>query len=100
VVYHSIIGSKSPTGVDQSTDGVVPYPSSHLDERSASFPRVASEKVVRSGHGVQEVQEAIREVRRILREHLAAMQFGPGVQEARRPVEEEPVRLAPPSTLR
>jgi pimeloyl-ACP methyl ester carboxylesterase len=100
VVYHSIIGSRSPTGVADSTDGVVRWTSSHLDERSASFPRVASEKVVRSGHGVQEVQEAIREVRRILREHLAAMQPDPGVQEARRPLDDEPVRLVPPSTLR
>jgi pimeloyl-ACP methyl ester carboxylesterase len=97
VVYHSIIGSRSPTGVDQSTDGVVPYRSSHIDEKSASFPRVASEKMVRSGHGVQETQEAIHEVRRILREHLGAAQ---AVQEARRGGEEEPVRLAPPTTFR
>ena len=38
--------------MDQSTDGVVPYHSSHLDG-------VASEKVVRSDHGVQKDPEAI-----------------------------------------
>jgi hypothetical protein len=102
VVFHSIIGSRSPTGVEQSTDGVVAYRSSHIDERSPSFGRVASEKLVRSGHGVQEAPEAIIEVRRILREHLVVTPTGPvpGVQEARRPGEDEPVRLAPPATVR
>ena len=101
VVYHSIIGSRSPTGVDQSTDGVVAYRSSHIEERSPSFARVASEKLVRSGHGVQEASEAIHEVTRILREHLAAAaQPGQTIQEARRPGEEEPVRLAPHRTVR
>jgi pimeloyl-ACP methyl ester carboxylesterase len=100
VVYHSIIGSIRPTGVAESTDGVVRYTSSHVDERSASFARVASERVVRSGHGVQEAPEAIIEVRRILREHLGMPQPGPGpgVQEARRPADDEPVRLVPPAT--
>ena len=50
----------------RSTDGVVPYTSSHLDG-------VASEKIVRSDHGVQKDPEAIREVRRILREHVGVM---------------------------
>src|SRR5262249_48149417 len=56
VAFHSIIGSNRPIGVDQSTDGVVPYRSSHLDG-------VASEKVVRSDHGVQKDPEAIIETR-------------------------------------
>ncbi|MGA7495161.1 MAG: hypothetical protein WBX00_00365, partial [Isosphaeraceae bacterium] len=63
VAYHSIIGSLRPGGVDDSTDGVVPYRSAHLDG-------VESEKVVRSDHGVQKDGEAILEVRRILREHI------------------------------
>jgi hypothetical protein len=63
IAYHSIIGSLRPGPVDQTTDGVVPYRSAHLDV-------VESEKVVRSDHGVQKDGEAIQEVRRILREHI------------------------------
>ncbi len=62
---HSIIGSNRPGGVDQWTDGVVTYKSAHLDG-------VASEKMVRSDHGVQKDPEAILEVRRILRMHIGA----------------------------
>ncbi len=68
VVYHSIIGSLRPGPADQTTDGVVPYRSAHLD--GVASEKVASEKVVRSDHGVQKDGEAIREVRRILREHI------------------------------
>jgi hypothetical protein len=93
VSYHSIIGSYRPTGIDQSTDGVVPYRSAHIDG-------VVSEKVVRSGHGVQEAAEAIIEVRRILGEHLGIAQPGPGVQEARGPGDASPVRLEAPTTVR
>ncbi len=64
VAFHSIIGSLRPGGVDQTTDGVVPYSSAHLEG-------VASELLVRSDHGVQKDPEAILEVRRILLEHLA-----------------------------
>ncbi len=63
VVFHSIIGSLRPGGVAGSTDGVVPYRSSHLDG-------VASERIVRSDHGVQKDPEAILEVQRILYQHL------------------------------
>jgi hypothetical protein len=69
IIYHSIIGSIRPTPVPQSTDGVVSYRSSHL-------AGVKSELVVRSDHGVQKDPEAIREVRRILLEHLQ-MQSAP-----------------------
>ncbi|HWD23851.1 MAG TPA: hypothetical protein VG368_00140, partial [Acidimicrobiales bacterium] len=65
VAFHSIIGSLRPGGVDQTTDGVVPYASAHLDG-------VASELLVRCDHGVQKDFNAIREVQRILNEHLAA----------------------------
>ena len=69
VVYHSIIGSLRPGGVDDTTDGVVPYRtpiSTMCASAHASNPR----SVVRSDHGVQKDGEAILEVRRILREHI------------------------------
>jgi len=65
VTFHSIIGSRSPGGRDQTTDGVVPYSSAH-------FEGALSELLVRSDHGVQRDPEAIQEVRRILHEHMAA----------------------------
>jgi len=58
-----------PGGVEQSTDGVVPYVSSHLD--SAQY-NVQSELLVRSDHGVQKDPEAIQEVLRILHLHASA----------------------------
>lgn len=64
VIFHSIIGANRPGPLATTTDGVVPYRSSH-------FESARSELVVRSDHGVQENPEAIREVRRILLEHLA-----------------------------
>src|SRR5271165_1628492 len=63
VAFHSIIGSLRPSGVEETTDGVVPFQSAHLDG-------VESEQVVRSDHGVQKDGEAILEVHRILREHI------------------------------
>jgi hypothetical protein len=90
--FHSIIGSYRATGVDQSTDGVVPYRSAHLDG--------VTEKVVRSDHGVQKDPEAIIEVRRILREHLGAGPGAPVVQEARGSQGSAPVRLEPPVSVR
>ena len=67
IAYHSIIGSLRPGPKDQTSDGVVPYRSAHLDGVEYG---VESEKVVRSDHGVQKDGEAIQEVRRILREHI------------------------------
>jgi pimeloyl-ACP methyl ester carboxylesterase len=63
VAFHSIIGSYYPSGVAASTDTVVPYRSSHVDW-------VESELRVRSDHGVHKDPIAIREVRRILLEHI------------------------------
>jgi pimeloyl-ACP methyl ester carboxylesterase len=66
VRYHSVIGRMSAAGpLHASDDGLVPYRSSHL-------AGAASEKVIVSGHSVQETAEAILEVRRILHENLAA----------------------------
>ncbi len=63
VAFHSIIGSLRPVPLKNTTDGVVPYSSSH-------FEGAASEVVVRSDHGVQANPLAILEVRRILLEHV------------------------------
>lgn len=59
VPYHSVIGQQYAGPKEQGSDGVVPYWSSHL-------PGAQSELVVRSGHGVIDKPEAIREVIRIL----------------------------------
>ena len=65
VRYHSIIGDNTPDKpLAQSSDGIVPYASAHLDG-------AASELVIASGHSVQETPQAIIEVRRILRSQLA-----------------------------
>ncbi|HUF63214.1 MAG TPA: hypothetical protein VMN36_14155 [Verrucomicrobiales bacterium] len=64
VVCHSIIGNRGRKGpLEQSSDGVVPYWSSHIDW-------AVSEKIVPSHHDAQMHPEAIEEVRRILHEHL------------------------------
>lgn len=62
--YHSIIAQrKAEVPVQQSDDGLVPYWSAHLDG-------AVSEKVIISGHSVQETPQAVLEIRRILREDL------------------------------
>jgi len=62
--YHSIIAKrKAEVPTAQSDDGLVPYWSAHLDG-------ALSEKVIVSGHSVQETPEAVLEVRRILRQDL------------------------------
>ena len=65
VRYYSIIGNNTPgVPLEQSSDGVVPYTSSHL-------AGAQSELVIRSGHSVQETPQAIIELRRILRAELS-----------------------------
>ena len=62
---HSIIGRKDPNvPLQESGDGVVPYPSAHIDG-------VESELVVKGDHGCQDTPDTIRELRRILYVHLA-----------------------------
>lgn len=64
VRYHSIIGNNTPgLPLAGSSDGVVPYVSSHL-------PGSDSERVISSGHSVQEDPAAIIEIRRIMHLHL------------------------------
>ena len=67
VTFHSIIGSERPEGKENTTDGVVPYRSSHIDG-------VKSELIVQSNHGVQANPYAIMEVHRILLEHIGLTQ--------------------------
>jgi len=63
---HSIMGVKKEPK-EGGGDGVVSYESAHLDD-------VKSELVVRSGHSSQSNPVVVREVRRILIEHLAEAQ--------------------------
>lgn len=60
VRYHSIIArSDGSVPLEQSDDGLVPYRSAHL-------AGAQSEKVIESGHSVQQTAPAILELRRIL----------------------------------
>lgn len=63
VPHHSVIGDQGRGDTPNSSDGVVPYWSSHLDGAE-------SEKIVPSGHGAHEHPEGIAELARILRLHL------------------------------
>ena len=60
---HSIIDDRGRGDSPDSSDGVVPYWSSHLDE-------AVSEKIVPSDHGAPSNPEAIEDILRILRLHL------------------------------
>ena len=64
VRYHSIIGNHTPgKPLDESSDGIVPYRSAHLEG-------AASELIVPFSHSVQEHPRAIVEIRRILHNQL------------------------------
>ncbi|WP_265594733.1 alpha/beta fold hydrolase [Haloferula sp. BvORR071] len=60
VTYHSIMGDRGKGDTPNSSDGVVPYWSSHLEG-------AASEKIVPSNHSAHQNPEGIEEVRRILK---------------------------------
>jgi pimeloyl-ACP methyl ester carboxylesterase len=64
IPYHSIIGDRGRGNTPNSSDGVVPYWSSHLDGAQ-------SELIVDSGHDAQTNPEAIKEVDRILKVNLS-----------------------------
>lgn len=67
VKYYSIIGDNGEGGtIETSSDGIVPYWSSHLEG-------AASETIIPSGHSVQETPKAILQIRSILREHLTEL---------------------------
>jgi len=60
IPYHSIMGDRGRGDTPNSSDGVVPYWSSHVDGAE-------SELIVNSDHGAQFNPDAIREVERILK---------------------------------
>ena len=75
VPVHSIIGDRGRNDTPNSSDGVVKYHSSHLDWS-------ASEKIVPSGHSVQDDSASALELRRILREHLVKVKGRKTLEEA------------------
>ena len=62
IPYHSIMGDRGRGDTPNSSDGVVPYWSSHLEEAQ-------SELIVPSNHSAHQNRQAIEEVRRILKLH-------------------------------
>lgn len=63
VPYHTIAGDRGKGDTPKSSDGVVPYESSHLD-------RAQSEIIVPGPHGSYGLPQTVKEVQRILRLHL------------------------------
>jgi hypothetical protein len=61
--HHSIIGDRGRGDTPNSSDGVVPYWSSHLSTAK-------SEKIVPGPHGSCELPQTIDELKRILHLHL------------------------------
>jgi pimeloyl-ACP methyl ester carboxylesterase len=59
IPYHTVMGDRGRGDAPNSSDGVVPYWSSHMDGAK-------SELVVPSGHGAHQNPKAMQEVRRIL----------------------------------
>jgi hypothetical protein len=82
IPYHSIIGDRGRGDTPNSSDGVVPYWSSHLEGAE-------SEKIVPSGHGAEHSAQGIAEVLRILHEHIASRGSGkqsrPGLRRTEMP---------------
>lgn len=68
VPTHSVIGDRGKGDTPDSSDGVVPYWSSHITW--------GSEKIVPADHSVQDAPETAEEVARILKEHLKAVGRG------------------------
>ena len=63
VPYHSIIGDRGKGDTPDSSDGVVPYESSHIEGTE-------SELIVPSGHSAHHDPAAVKEMQRILLKHL------------------------------
>jgi Alpha/beta hydrolase family len=64
--HNSIIGDRGRGDTPKSSDGIVPYWSSHLDSAQ-------SELIVPTGHGAMEHPKSVEEIRRILLEQIDAM---------------------------
>jgi pimeloyl-ACP methyl ester carboxylesterase len=69
VAVHSIVAVQGDGPKEELSDGVVEYLSAHIAR--------GSELLVHSGHSAQVHPASIAEVRRILREHLAALEARP-----------------------
>ena len=65
VPYHSVIGDRGKGDTPNSSDGVVPYWSSHLDG-------ARSELIVPGPHGAYSLPPTIAELKRIFKLHLAS----------------------------
>jgi hypothetical protein len=65
IPYHSIMGDRGRGDTPNSSDGIIPYWSSHLDGAE-------SELIVNSDHGAQYNPQAIQEVERILKLNLTS----------------------------
>lgn len=96
VECHSIIGRKTEDEpLRESTDGIVPYVSSHIDW-------AVSERVVAGGHSCQDLPETVRELRRILTAHAQQVaresraRLDPSVRRARPTREGGQERRVPP----
>jgi hypothetical protein len=64
--YHSIIGNRGKPGpLAESSDGIVPYWSSHED-------KALSEVIVPGPHGLVNYPQTLAELKRILHLHLNA----------------------------
>jgi triacylglycerol esterase/lipase EstA (alpha/beta hydrolase family) len=63
ITFHSVIGDRGKCNTPDSSDGVVPYWSSHVAP-------VASEKIVPCNHSVPDSPVAAEELKRILKLHL------------------------------
>ena len=63
VPHHTILGDRGRGDSPNSSDGVVPYWSSHLDSAQ-------SQKIVPGPHGSCELPQTIEELKRILHLHL------------------------------
>ena len=61
--FHTLIGDRGKRNSPLSSDGVVPYRSSHLEGAE-------SELIVPGPHGAYEVKETIAELVRILHQHV------------------------------
>lgn len=66
VPYHSIIGDRGRGNTPDSSDGVVPYWSSHLEGAQSEF-------IVPGPHGAYAHPKAIEEMKRILELHLKSV---------------------------
>ena len=75
-VHYSIIGDRGRGDTPNSSDGVVPYWSSHLAS-------ARSEKIVPTGHEAMDDPQAVEEIRRILLLNLGKRENRPSAASAR-----------------